>query len=61
MRMIHRACRVFSEVSSNPLRIHAQGNRSTIIMRGAFPHFHSDYYYYYLYTYIKTGYISPSQ
>jgi hypothetical protein len=39
----------------------AQSNCCPIIASDAFPHFHSDGYYYYLYTYSETGYSSPSQ
>ena len=38
----------------------SQDNRFAIIARGRFPHFHSDGYYYDLYTYLKKGYSSPS-
>lgn len=45
----------FSAKSSIRRPSSAQRKHFTIIVRGAFPHFHSDGYYYDLYTYIKTG------
>jgi hypothetical protein len=51
----------FSAYSSTGTNVHAQRNRFTITIRNPFPHFHSDGYYYYLYTSLKTGYSSPSQ
>jgi hypothetical protein len=51
----------FSAKSSTALAVHAQRKGSPVTARDGFPHFHSDGYYYYLYTSIKTGYSSCSQ
>ena len=51
----------FSAQSFAPLFVYAQLNCCPISASGRFPHFHSDGYYYYLYTCIKTGYSSLSQ
>jgi hypothetical protein len=40
--------------------VRAQGKRIPASRYAPFPHFHSDGYYYGLYTYYKTGYSSPS-
>ena len=51
----------FSEQSSVEPSECAQHNLSAFIAHARFPHFHSDGYYYYLYTCTKTGYSSLSQ
>jgi hypothetical protein len=60
-------------MASNPIRdelssqssififVDAQGKCIPASRCARFPHFHSDGYYYGLYTYYKTGYSSPSQ
>jgi hypothetical protein len=53
-------CRLSSQSSTGRLA-HAQGKRIPVRVDVPFPHFHSDYYYYDLYTYIKKGYSSHSQ
>ena len=53
--------RRLSTESSNRRSAHAQGKSISAWVNVRFPHFHSDGYYYDLYTYIKTGYSSLSQ
>jgi hypothetical protein len=50
-----------SDQSSNYILADAQGKRIPAARCAPFPHFHSDGYYYGLYTSYKTGYSSPSQ
>src|SRR6266851_2884849 len=50
-----------SSQSSSYIYVHAQGKHIPGSRCGPFPHFHSDGYYYGLYTSYKTGYSSPSQ
>jgi hypothetical protein len=50
-----------SDQSSNNFLADAQGKRIPASRCAPFPHFHSDGYYYGLYTSYKTGYSSPSQ
>jgi hypothetical protein len=50
-----------SSQSSIPNLGNAQAKRIPASRYAAFPHFHSDGYYYGLYTSFKTGYSSPSQ
>jgi len=50
----------FSSQSSICIFVDAQGKRIPASRCARFPHFHSDGYYYGLYTSYKTGYSSPS-
>jgi len=50
-----------SDQSSKYFLADAQGKRIPASRCAPFPHFHSDGYYYGLYTSYKTGYSSPSQ
>jgi len=50
-----------SSLCSFEILEHAQGKLIPAARCAAFPHFHSDGYYYGLYTSYKTGYSSPSQ
>jgi hypothetical protein len=50
-----------SDQSSNCILADAQGKRIPASRCARYPHFHSDGYYYGLYTYYKTGYSTPSQ
>jgi hypothetical protein len=52
---------VFSARSSIRIARDAQAKRIPAARCAAFPHFHSDGYYYGLYPSYKTGYSSPSQ
>jgi hypothetical protein len=54
-------CADLSEQSSKYIFGDAQGKRIPAARCAAFPHFHSDGYYYGLYPCYKTGYSSPSQ
>jgi hypothetical protein len=54
-------CAWLSSQSSAGTFPYAQRNYFRVIARLGFPHFHSDGYYYYLYTYTKKGYSSSSQ
>jgi hypothetical protein len=55
----HRA--LLSSLSSNRPVADAQQKHISACTNPRYPHFHSDGYYYYLYTSIKTGYSNPSQ
>jgi len=46
---------VLSELFSFPVVENAQAKRIPAARYAPFPHFHSDYYYYGLYPYFKTG------
>ena len=48
-------CGGLSSQSSFHVFVYAQGKRISASRRAPFPHFHSDGYYYGLYTYFKTG------
>jgi hypothetical protein len=54
-------CGELSTQSSIRIFVDAQAKRIPASRYAAFPHFHSDGYYYGLYTSYKTGYSSPSQ